>query len=66
MIQDRLQAIWEEGEMHPICISFLTDGLIGSIKRWLLKKDCMPAREFILTKFYSLKRQPLFHSFMEK
>ncbi|MCD8363910.1 MAG: TetR/AcrR family transcriptional regulator C-terminal domain-containing protein [Lachnospiraceae bacterium] len=47
MIQNRLQTVWGSETIHPICIYFVADGLLCSIKRWLLGKDDIPAEEFV-------------------
>ncbi|MCD8196199.1 MAG: TetR/AcrR family transcriptional regulator C-terminal domain-containing protein [Lachnospiraceae bacterium] len=47
MIQNRLQTIWGGEDIHPICIYFVTDGLLCSLKRWLLGKDDIPPEKFI-------------------
>ncbi len=47
LIQNRLQAIFVDKEVNPICVDFITDGLICSIRRWLLSKDPISAEEFV-------------------
>ncbi|MCC8162194.1 MAG: TetR/AcrR family transcriptional regulator C-terminal domain-containing protein [Lachnospiraceae bacterium] len=47
MIQNRLQTVYAGKELHPICIDFVVDGLLCSLKRWLLGKYDIPAEEFV-------------------
>ncbi len=47
LIQRRLQVIFGDENVPPICIDFLADGFVCCIKRWLLKKNCIPADEFV-------------------
>ncbi|MCD8022322.1 MAG: TetR/AcrR family transcriptional regulator C-terminal domain-containing protein [Lachnospiraceae bacterium] len=34
-------------DIHPMCINFLADGLLCSLKRWLLERNCMPPEQFV-------------------
>ena len=49
LIQNRLQNIFGEKEVNSICVDFTTDGLICTIRRWLLSKDPVPAEKFVST-----------------
>ncbi len=47
LIGNRLQTIFAGENLHPICIDFITDGLLCSIKRWLLDRNCIPPDQYV-------------------
>ncbi len=47
LLRDKIDAILKEKTIPQICIDFLTDGLVCSIERWLLDKDCIPPKQFV-------------------
>ncbi|MCD7854271.1 MAG: TetR/AcrR family transcriptional regulator C-terminal domain-containing protein [Clostridiales bacterium] len=47
LIQNRLKVMFGQDKVPSICVDLLTDGFVGSIKRWLLNKDCLPPEEFV-------------------
>lgn len=49
LFRDRIEHILKGKTIPEICVDFFTDGLVCSIERWLLDKDCMPPEEFVST-----------------
>lgn len=49
LVRDKVTSILEEKVIPQICVDFFTDGIVCSIERWLLDKDCMPPQEFVAT-----------------
>lgn len=47
LLRDRIVSILNGKTVPQICIDFITDGLVCSIERWLLDKDCIPPEEFV-------------------
>lgn len=47
LLRNRIESILKGKIVPQICIDFIADGLVCSIERWLLDKDCMPPEQFI-------------------
>ncbi|MCD7737948.1 MAG: TetR/AcrR family transcriptional regulator C-terminal domain-containing protein [Lachnospiraceae bacterium] len=47
LIKNRMQAVSNYDDIHPMCINFLTDAIEAALIRWLTDKNCMPADQFI-------------------
>lgn len=49
LLQSRIEEIMGSKNVPPLCINFFADGIVCSIERWLLDKDCMPPDQFFST-----------------
>lgn len=49
LIHIRIEEILGQKDIPQLFVDFLTDGLVCSIERWLLDKDCMPPNQFVST-----------------
>jgi len=49
LIRTRIGEILGQKNIPQLCVDFITDGLVCSIERWLLDKDCMPPERFVPT-----------------
>lgn len=49
LIRTRIEEILGQKNIPQLCVDFITDGLVCSIERWLLDKDCMPPEQFVST-----------------
>ena len=47
LLQDRMEELIGPGDIHQIGVNFLADGIVCSIMRWLLDKDCIPSEQFV-------------------
>ena len=47
LIRIRLEEIMGQRDIPHICIDFFTDGLVCTLERWLLDKNCMPPEQFV-------------------
>lgn len=47
LLRDRIESILKGNKIPQICVDFFTDGLVCSIERWLMDKDCMPPEQFV-------------------
>lgn len=47
LMQNQLHVECGCENIPPICIDFMADGFICSIRRWLLEKNCMTAEQFV-------------------
>ena len=47
LLRDLITEIFCGKSVHTLCIDFFTDGILCSIERWLLDKNCLPPEEFV-------------------
>lgn len=47
IMQDDVERIFGKGEANGFYVDFYADAFLAAIKRWLLRKDCIPANEFV-------------------
>ncbi|MBQ8403821.1 MAG: TetR/AcrR family transcriptional regulator C-terminal domain-containing protein, partial [Clostridia bacterium] len=47
VLVERLNKIFKTSDVSDFQVSFIVDGLICALKRWLTSADCMPPEEFI-------------------
>ncbi len=45
----RIEEILDQKDVPQLFVDFLTDGLVCSMERWLLDKNCMPPNQFVST-----------------
>ena len=48
LLRDLITEIFCGKPVHTLCIDFFTDGVICSIERWLLDKNCLPPEKFVI------------------
>lgn len=49
LIHTRIKEILDQKDIPQLFVDFLTDGLVCSMERWLLDKNCMPPNQFVST-----------------
>ncbi|MCD7834126.1 MAG: TetR/AcrR family transcriptional regulator [Lachnospiraceae bacterium] len=49
LIQNRVKTLIGKEDVHPLCVHLLSDGILCTLKRWLLEKDCLPPDQFVAT-----------------
>ncbi len=49
LIHTRIEEILDQKDIPQLFVDFLTDGIVCSIERWLLDKNCMPPNQFVST-----------------
>lgn len=47
IVRDEVEHIFGKEEDTSFYVDFYTDAFLSAIKRWLLRKDCVPAGEFV-------------------
>lgn len=47
LIRARIETIINQQTVPSICVDFFVDGIVCTIARWLLYKDCMPPEQFV-------------------
>lgn len=47
IIQDDVDRIFGKKESNGFYVDFYADAFLAAIKRWLLQKDCIPAKKFV-------------------
>lgn len=48
VISSDMDKLFDRDEVFLFCVDFYTDAFLCAIKRWLLDRDCIPAKEFTL------------------
>ena len=49
LLRVRIEAIIGCETVPSLCVDFFSDGIVCSIERWLLDKNCMPPEQFVAT-----------------
>lgn len=47
LLREHMAEIFCGKPVHPLCIDSFADGIVCTIERWLLNKNCMPPDEFV-------------------
>lgn len=47
LIHARIEEIMGQKDVPRICVDFFADGIICTIERWLIDKECMPPEQFV-------------------
>lgn len=47
ILQDEIKTIFGNNNENAFYVDFYADAFLAAIKRWLLQKDCIPAKKFV-------------------